>query len=127
MRIEVGFSIPSWEMPSVERSRMRTMAAILRDPNPVHWDPNLQIVCLSKSEKRQSIKDLRPELHDQYAARLGWTRLCQENIYDVSPYCPKRRSCYREGTGYTNRWNRYRVRHLVGKGRKEAACGERHG
>ena len=41
MKIEVGFSIPSWEMPSVERSRMRTMAAILRDPNPVHWDPNL--------------------------------------------------------------------------------------
>ena len=28
-------------MLSVERSRMRTMAAILRDPNPVHWDPNL--------------------------------------------------------------------------------------
>ena len=41
MKIEVGFSIPPWEMPSVERSRMRTMAAILRDPNPVHWDPNL--------------------------------------------------------------------------------------
>ena len=41
MKIEVGFSIPSWEMPSVERSRMRTMAAILRAPNPVHWDPNL--------------------------------------------------------------------------------------
>lgn len=26
-------------MPSVRPERMRTMAAILRDPNPVHWDP----------------------------------------------------------------------------------------
>ena len=37
----IGDIIPEWDMPSVERSRMRTMAAILRDPNPVHWDPNL--------------------------------------------------------------------------------------
>lgn len=40
-KISVGDLIPSWEMPSVRRSRMRTMAAILRDPNPVHWDPNI--------------------------------------------------------------------------------------
>jgi acyl dehydratase len=39
--VSVGDEIPSWEMPSVERSRMRTMAAILRDPNPVHWDAKL--------------------------------------------------------------------------------------
>lgn len=31
-------SIPSWEMPSVDPARMKTMAAILRDPYPVHWD-----------------------------------------------------------------------------------------
>jgi acyl dehydratase len=31
-------SIPTWDMPSVEAGRMRTMAAILRDPYPVHWD-----------------------------------------------------------------------------------------
>ncbi len=30
--------IPSWEMPSVDAARMRTMAAVLRDPYPVHWD-----------------------------------------------------------------------------------------
>ncbi len=30
--------IPSWEMPSVDAGRMRTMAALLRDPYPVHWD-----------------------------------------------------------------------------------------
>lgn len=41
MSIEVGFEIPSWEMPEVTRARMRTMAAILRDPNPVHWDDEL--------------------------------------------------------------------------------------
>lgn len=37
----VGDEIPSWDMPSVSRARMRTMAAILRDPNPVHWDAKL--------------------------------------------------------------------------------------
>jgi acyl dehydratase len=30
--------LPPWEMASVEAGRMRTMAAILRDPYPVHWD-----------------------------------------------------------------------------------------
>jgi len=38
MNIAVGDEIPSWDMPSVRPERMRTMAAILRDPNPVHWD-----------------------------------------------------------------------------------------
>ncbi|GMG88412.1 MaoC family dehydratase [Biformimicrobium ophioploci] len=35
---EVGYSIPEWVMESVSAERMRTMAAILRDPNPLHWD-----------------------------------------------------------------------------------------
>lgn len=38
MNINVGDEIPSWIMDSVRPERMRTMAAILRDPNPVHWD-----------------------------------------------------------------------------------------
>ena len=38
--IQVGDAIPEWVMPSVRPERMRTMAAILRDPNPVHWDPS---------------------------------------------------------------------------------------
>ncbi len=38
MRVAVGDSIPDWVMQSVRPERMRTMAAILRDPNPVHWD-----------------------------------------------------------------------------------------
>lgn len=38
MSHQVGDSIPEWLMESVCPARMRTMAAILRDPNPVHWD-----------------------------------------------------------------------------------------
>ena len=38
MNINVGDEIPEWIMESVRPERMRTMAAILRDPNPVHWD-----------------------------------------------------------------------------------------
>ena len=34
----VGYEIPAWTMPSVDPARMKTMAAILRDPYPVHWD-----------------------------------------------------------------------------------------
>lgn len=38
MTIAVGDAIPAWVMPSVSAEKMKTMAAILRDPNPVHWD-----------------------------------------------------------------------------------------
>jgi acyl dehydratase len=38
MNVEAGDEIPAWDMPKVLPERMRTMAAILRDPNPVHWD-----------------------------------------------------------------------------------------
>ncbi len=38
MKVQAGDSIPEWVMESVRPERMRTMAAILRDPNPVHWD-----------------------------------------------------------------------------------------
>jgi acyl dehydratase len=30
--------IPDWRMPAVDAARMKTMAALLRDPYPVHWD-----------------------------------------------------------------------------------------
>ncbi len=33
-----GDQIPPWTMPDVDPARMKTMAAILRDPYPVHWD-----------------------------------------------------------------------------------------
>jgi acyl dehydratase len=35
----IGASIPPWTMEFVDPARMKTMAAILRDPYPVHWDP----------------------------------------------------------------------------------------
>ena len=41
MKVTVGDKVPDWVMPSVRPERMRTMAAILRDPNPVHWDPRV--------------------------------------------------------------------------------------
>jgi acyl dehydratase len=37
-KVKVGDAIPPWTMESVSPARMRTVAAILRDPNPVHWD-----------------------------------------------------------------------------------------
>ena len=36
--IEVGTEIPPWAMEFVDPQRMKTMAAILRDPYEVHWD-----------------------------------------------------------------------------------------
>ena len=38
MKVKVGDEIPQWEMKSVSAQRMATIAAILRDPNPLHWD-----------------------------------------------------------------------------------------
>jgi acyl dehydratase len=38
MNCSVGDIIPPWLMAEVSAERMRTMAAILRDPNPLHWD-----------------------------------------------------------------------------------------
>ena len=38
MSVRQGDSIPEWVMSSVSAERMKTMAAILRDPNPLHWD-----------------------------------------------------------------------------------------
>lgn len=36
--IQAGHEIPEWEMRFVDPQRMKTMAAILRDPYEVHWD-----------------------------------------------------------------------------------------
>lgn len=38
MSYTVGEQLPEWVMDPVSAERMRTMAAILRDPNPLHWD-----------------------------------------------------------------------------------------
>jgi len=38
MTIEPGTRVPPWTMSDVDPGRMKTMAAILRDPYAVHWD-----------------------------------------------------------------------------------------
>ena len=37
----VGDELPPWTMAHVDAARMKTMAAILRDPYTVHWDRDL--------------------------------------------------------------------------------------
>ena len=37
-KIRVGDAIPPWTMECVTPERMKTVAAILRDPTPIHWD-----------------------------------------------------------------------------------------
>jgi acyl dehydratase len=37
-RPEVGDLLPVWELDGVFPERMKVMAAVLRDPNPIHWD-----------------------------------------------------------------------------------------
>jgi acyl dehydratase len=38
VRVEVGDEIPPFRMERVTPERMKTVAAIFRDPFPVHWD-----------------------------------------------------------------------------------------
>lgn len=38
MRVAVGDTIPPFRMERVTAERMKTVAAIFRDPFPVHWD-----------------------------------------------------------------------------------------
>ena len=38
MQIEAGTSIPPFAIERVDAEKMKTMAALLRDPNPIHFD-----------------------------------------------------------------------------------------
>ncbi|MCP5045030.1 MAG: MaoC family dehydratase [bacterium] len=38
MKVTSGDEIPQWTLERVLPERMRTTAAIFRDPNPIHWD-----------------------------------------------------------------------------------------
>lgn len=38
MDVEVGTVLPEWRVPSVSAEKMKTMAALLADPNPIHFD-----------------------------------------------------------------------------------------
>ena len=35
---EVGTELPPYDVPSVSAEKMKTMAALLSDPTPIHWD-----------------------------------------------------------------------------------------
>lgn len=35
---EVGTELPVYDVPSVSAEKMKTMAALLSDPTPIHWD-----------------------------------------------------------------------------------------
>ena len=36
--VEVGTQLPAYDVPSVSAEKMKTMAALLSDPTPIHWD-----------------------------------------------------------------------------------------
>lgn len=36
--VEVGTELPAYDVPSVSAEKMKTMAALLHDPTPIHWD-----------------------------------------------------------------------------------------
>lgn len=36
--MKVGETIPPWTVESVPAEKMKTMALLLHDPNPIHWD-----------------------------------------------------------------------------------------
>lgn len=37
-QVSVGDRVPEWRLEAVDPARMKLLAAILRDPNPIHWD-----------------------------------------------------------------------------------------
>lgn len=38
VRPSVGDLLPEWSVEAVSAEKMKLLAAILRDPNPIHWD-----------------------------------------------------------------------------------------
>jgi len=44
---EVGAELPPWDVPAVSGEKMKTMAALLHDSNPIHFDiPSVQALGL---------------------------------------------------------------------------------
>jgi acyl dehydratase len=39
MRAQAGDAVPEWHVASIDREKMKTMAALLRDSNLIHLDP----------------------------------------------------------------------------------------
>lgn len=58
---DVGDALPDWTVASVPTDRMKVMAAILRDPNPIHWDRDELVA-----------RGLDPRLINQGPINLGY-------------------------------------------------------
>lgn len=58
---DVGDVLPDWTVAAVPTDRMKVMAAILRDPNPIHWDRD-----------ELSARGLDPRLINQGPINLGY-------------------------------------------------------
>lgn len=41
MRVSAGTELPVFEVGEVRAAAMKTMAVLLRDPNPIHFDPDV--------------------------------------------------------------------------------------
>jgi acyl dehydratase len=40
-RIEVGRELPDWTLAEVDAEKMKVLALLLADPNPLHFDPDV--------------------------------------------------------------------------------------
>lgn len=38
MTVTVGVELPVWDVPEISAEKMKTMAALLADPSPIHFD-----------------------------------------------------------------------------------------
>ena len=57
----VGHALPEWVLDEVSPERMKVMAAVLRDPNPIHWD-----------RAELAARGLPPRLINQGPINLGY-------------------------------------------------------
>ncbi len=50
MRVSAGAELPVFEVDEVRAAAMKTMAVLLRDPNPIHFDPDV-VVALGMGDR----------------------------------------------------------------------------
>ena len=50
MRVSAGTALPTFEVDEVQAADMKTMAVLLRDPTPIHFDPDA-VVALGMGDR----------------------------------------------------------------------------
>ncbi len=70
MTVAVGDRIPPFEVAEVSAEKMKTIAALLGDPNPIHWDLDA-VAALGMGGPPDQSGPAQHGLRDQYARRLG--------------------------------------------------------